>query len=335
MKNTEKNRNRDRVDKPKRQDSDLIVDGIIRHLRNVTYARRPHEIFDDWLDMVEAELQMLPRHADALITTGAPATLSQEMVQVEDRIRRNYPDEASRKHFEEATLLLYDAAVPFDGCEEYRDILGLVFNELELSNDRTGQFFTPWTVSLLMARMTFATGGMEVREAIDAAVAQHPRGSALQEIGMRAINGEHTARYLARDVLPECFEHYKPFRIMDTCVGSGGLLLAAASCFPRWMVSMGLVEFWGMDIDARCAKMGRINIMLHGMNGWGLKWEIAGQGLLMKLAGRESPASSIPARGPDTILQNVDAGHIDLTEYEERSDGQMRLFVASASTRKQ
>ncbi len=47
--------------------------------------------------------------------------------------------------------------------------------------------------------------------------------------------------------------------------------MAAASTLPQWMVQLGLVQFYGADIDMMCVKMARLNCMLYGMNGYGLK----------------------------------------------------------------
>jgi len=37
------------------------------------------------------------------------------------------------------------------------------------------------------------------------------------------------------------------------------------------MVQLGLVQFYGADIDETYVKMARLNCMLYGMNGYGLK----------------------------------------------------------------
>jgi hypothetical protein len=52
------------------------------------------------------------------------------------------------------------SSVPNNGLG---DVLGEIFMALELGNDRAGQFFTPYSVSLLMAMMTIGDGGA-VRE---------------------------------------------------------------------------------------------------------------------------------------------------------------------------
>ena len=38
------------------------------------------------------------------------------------------------------------------------------------------------------------------------------------------------------------------------------------------MVQLGLVQFFGADIDPMCVQMARINIVLYGLNGTGLRY---------------------------------------------------------------
>ena len=66
-----------------------------------------------------------------------------------------------------------------------------------------------------------------------------------------------------------------PIKIQDCACGSGVMLLGAASCFPRWALDWGVVQFYGQDIDQTCVMMARINMMLHGLNGYAMKLEVA------------------------------------------------------------
>ncbi len=50
-------------------------------------------------------------------------------------------------------------------------------------------------------------------------------------------------------------------RVMDTCCGSGRLLLAAAKLQPNW-------RFIGQDIDLRCVRMTAINLALRNLYGY-------------------------------------------------------------------
>ena len=56
-------------------------------------------------------------------------------------------------HLCEASALLLEEA-----SAGWGDLIGGAFEELEISNDRAGQFFTPWPVCSLMAQMTYDRG---------------------------------------------------------------------------------------------------------------------------------------------------------------------------------
>jgi hypothetical protein len=77
--------------------------------------------------------------------------------------------------------------------------------------------------------------------------------------------------YFANKILPAAAPHFDPITVCDSCCGSGVMLIAAASQFPRWALDWGLVRFYGQDIDQKCVKMAKINCMLYGLNGYSLK----------------------------------------------------------------
>ena len=43
------------------------------------------------------------------------------------------------------------------------------------------------------------------------------------------------------------------------------MLMAAVQQFPPWMAQMGLVQFFGQDIDPMCCRMTQVNLMLAGV----------------------------------------------------------------------
>ena len=53
------------------------------------------------------------------------------------------------------------------------------------------------------------------------------------------------------------------------------IVLAAASVCPRWAIDYNVVRFFGQDIDRTCVKMARVNMMLYGLNGYGLRLNAA------------------------------------------------------------
>jgi ribosomal protein L11 methylase PrmA len=106
------------------------------------------------------------------------------------------------------------------------------------------------------------------------AVEQSPLAGALAVAGL-ALAGESAQQWLLTKVVPAALEHYEPVTVLDPAVGSGILLLVHASTLPRWMVSMGLVQYYGCDIDPLCVQMARINCKLYGLNGHHLKSALA------------------------------------------------------------
>ena len=132
-----------------------------------------------------------------------------------------------------------------------------------------GQFFTPWNVARMMAEMV-SDGGAEVHTRLKAAIEKSPLAQAFLVAGC-VLEGQEAFDWYISRVVPAAIEHYEPVRVCDPCVGSGILLLAHASTLPAWMVQMGLVQYYGCDIDLLCVRMARVNFKLYGLNGFGLK----------------------------------------------------------------
>ena len=105
----------------------------------------------------------------------------------------------------------------------YEDLLGLIYMQLQYGNLRMGQYFTPYVVARAMAEMLIP-----------------PLGP--------SVPGE------------------PPLRILDPCCGSGILLLTAMEVIEREQPARlddGSILFYGIDIDATCVKMARLNLDLH------------------------------------------------------------------------
>jgi hypothetical protein len=105
----------------------------------------------------------------------------------------------------------------------YEDLLGLIYMQMQYGNQRMGQYFTPYVVARAMAEMLIP-----------------PLGP--------SVPGE------------------PPLRILDPCCGSGILLLTAMEVIEREQPARlddGSVLFYGIDIDATCVRMARLNLDLH------------------------------------------------------------------------
>ena len=106
---------------------------FIKILHNLKPSKNAYEVFSDWLIMTAATLY---------------AWKKDENVEKEfEEIAKQYTKEEIQKH---AQLL----AITVNALEEkIHDFLGEVFTFAELSNNKKGQFFTPYHISFMMAKM--------------------------------------------------------------------------------------------------------------------------------------------------------------------------------------
>src|SRR5512137_2793710 len=209
---------------------------IIRWLEKCTYVgRRQDAIFEDWVTTMRYCLQMLPVHAKAAATTGRMAEDPPEIAKHWERLRERYkPDifEAFTKAF---TVLLAAAEDSWD------DIIGDVYMAWGYPSTGHGQFFTPSPVAQMMAQIAVGDGEREIierlLEAMHTVDPEHPQDPVLDEpftayqfMGM-ALDVDHpeTVRYVAGRHWAQVSAKFRPVEVLDCAVGSGVLLLAAAS----------------------------------------------------------------------------------------------------------
>jgi hypothetical protein len=285
-----------------------VIRPIIQLLeKNEVAGLRPQTVFEDWLAIVEATLKMLPRHTLNVIHHGRPAEDDPDTAALWARLRERYPRREFFERFKVAFHLLLDGT----GLGYY-DAIGSIYMQYGYPSKGVAQYFTPWNIALLMAQMVVGDSSVaEVHKRLLAAIRQSPLAEAAliaslvlvypdpqpRQVVQLPLFPESSPRAPAKDwpsdgqkvreafewfighVLPAAWPHYQPLRINEPTVGSGVMLLAAASCFEPWMVHLNLVQFSGQDIDPVCVQMARINLMLYGLNGYGLKLMLATQGL--------------------------------------------------------
>ncbi len=245
---------------------------IVKALDQITATGiQQDDVFEDWLELVEATFQMMPAHAASARSAGRLAKDSPEVLDLFTRLRKRYGDRVwVWERFVEAFGILVEGA--YDGGQPtYQDLLGQVYMAWGWPSRSAGQYFTPWPIARAMAEMT-GDGGQLVHDRLKAAIAQSPLAQAalVTAVALRLEGQEALDWYLQR-VVPACIEHYEPVTVSDPAVGSGVMLLACASTYPRWMIELGLVRFSGQDIDATCVRMCRINCMLYGLNSHALR----------------------------------------------------------------
>ncbi|MCP4427417.1 MAG: N-6 DNA methylase [Chloroflexi bacterium] len=239
---------------------------ITKALRKVEPSgNRPSAIFEDWIQLVEACLEAIPAHLRA--TEEEPFQETPETAALFERMRVRY-NERYFAHFAEAMALLIQSATV-----DYMDVLGLVYMNYAYPKKSQGQYFTPWNVAHMMAKMTINPDEIEIRlkEAINKSII----AQALLMAGLVLTDPDEMQRHMMEKVLPLALPHFEPLTVCDPCCGSGIMFLAAAKCLPRWAVQLGLVQFYGQDIDQTCVRMANINSMLYGLNGRSLESVLA------------------------------------------------------------
>jgi SAM-dependent methyltransferase len=171
----------------------------------------------------------------------------------------------------EAFCVLLQATVLPDGALSYADVIGNVYMEFLGKYRPYGQFFTPQAVADMMAQMVMSTYEIEqeFQRRLAAVCESDPVLQALSWTCAMSAQADGLAEaaqewFLAK-VLPAAMPKVEPLRVLDPCVGSGVMLLAAAKATPRWLIDIGFVQFFGIDIDPLCVQLARLNMRLYGL----------------------------------------------------------------------
>ncbi len=192
--------------------------------------------------------------------------------------------------FAEAFAKLLEACKPldefgFDGIYG-PDILGGVYMEMLSGRSNkwnyNAQYFTPWSVALMMAKMSSFDGDIEVEffRQVRAAIESDP---ALQAMMLAAglcgqlpeDNGE-AFMWWVQKAWKFIKPHLKPVTFCEPAVGSGIMILAHAACHPLWLSQIGFIRYYGQDLDGLCVEMCRLNLRLYGIVPLGIEdvtWE--------------------------------------------------------------
>ncbi len=179
-----------------------------RFERNPVFAHvHSHDLYREWLEGVWAFLE----------AWREPAAFKTKL----DRYTPEQGAEFGR------LLGLYTKAV-----EEmpFRDILGDLFMRLDVNSVRAGQFFTPWPIAEMMARMNFDPEAFKrlVEEKGEVKICDPAVGSGVMLLAYAKI-------------------------VNDT--------------FGRWGTDW--LRLYGQDIDLRCVNMCRIQLRMNGLDGVG------------------------------------------------------------------
>jgi type I restriction-modification system DNA methylase subunit len=240
---------------------------IIRELERCGAAGvQDRDIFQDWLFMVHSMLTMMPDHLKAIKQTGSPAEDTPEIAERWAKLRDRYKTPWYWEKFQKATALLLDST------EDYNDTVGEIYMEFGYPSKGSGQFFTPFHLARANAEMLDV--GSTVHELIKDAIMGDPLSEALLMASL-PLEGEAMQEWFVTRIVPSVADRIKPITVNDPSCGSGVMFLAVASTLPAWMTQMGLVQFYGQDIDQTCVLMCQINIMLYGLNGHSIRCAVA------------------------------------------------------------
>ncbi len=118
---------------------------FITKLQNLDHSRRVDTVFKDFLALSTYAIMQ-------------PFYRSPE-------IEQNYLDIINKYNKEQANEFSQMLALLVNALEyEFQDFLGQVYMQLNLGNVRTGQFFTPYHVSKLMAEITFIDNQQDIEK---------------------------------------------------------------------------------------------------------------------------------------------------------------------------
>lgn len=118
------------------------------------YNRNLRDVFVDWLDIAACAIHQEPYHLGIVARDEEYEKVEAQYLAAVKKYNREELD-AFGKLLGITKMALW---------EEKADFLGRMYMDLEISNDRSGEFFTPFEVSLMMARMILGDVGTHIKE---------------------------------------------------------------------------------------------------------------------------------------------------------------------------
>lgn len=112
---------------------------IIKNIKNISGKYNLSEVFSDWVHIMAYS-----------ISNSADKSQAEEREKAYMSIIKKYTKEEIERLTESFSCLVLALE------RKQKDWLGEIYMELELGNDNTGQFFTPFYISQLMAELTFS-----------------------------------------------------------------------------------------------------------------------------------------------------------------------------------
>ena len=274
------------------------VKDICAVLQKTFDAYGPVELFRGFVDACNLALEELPCHLHYAVTR-------ESIVPADSKERWN----KATGRFAPQTLeaFAYGFSVLLDACQfgpdpastdsgGGPDVIGSVYMDLLSSRSNKwnyhAQYFTPWGISLMMAKMSAAEDlEAQFHAKVKALIHEDPllQAMTLADAVVWQAEGDQGKAFAwwLRKAWPLIRPKIEPIRVCDPCVGSGIMLLAFASCHPLWLSQIGYIQYYGIDIDPLCVEMCRLNMRLYGLDP--LRITPATTEKLLELAGQLGP----------------------------------------------
>ncbi|WP_099076678.1 N-6 DNA methylase [Nostoc linckia] len=233
---------------------------FIKGFSDLTRSRSTGAVFSDWLEIVAVSMRQLPFQAGELPKDADFQTYEDKYLAVAKR----YSTEELNRMSEIMGMAI--VALKLHPC----DFLGQCYMEMEQGNEAAGQFFTPYEVCRLMAKMTVGTAD-SLKETIQkkgVITVQEPAAGAggmmialAQEVEELGFDPRAVLRFDAIDIARNCF-NMSYFQMAATdlqCTVHHGNTLSMEIWESRPTPQLMLFEEW--------AKPRRLEAALRGLLG--------------------------------------------------------------------
>ena len=244
---------------------------ICRVLGKVNEGYNPLQVFESFVDACHVVLGGLP-HLLRCAAHREPLTDTPEIAEAWRQVTGKFKPGTIQLMSEAFGVLLRATWLPKENRLSYADVIGSVYMQfLPAGKWRPhAQFFTPQPVANMMAQMAMLGVEDEFYHRLADACESDPALKAMAwmcgVLGHAEELTQPTREWFLTRVWSEALRKMDKFRVIDPCVGSGVMLLGAASACPRWLIDCGFVEFYGVDIDPLCCQLARLNLRLYGLS---------------------------------------------------------------------
>jgi hypothetical protein len=271
----------------------------------------PFVVFSDFAGMLEASLTLLPANMKATALTGHFIDDPPEVQAIFARARerylqatRRYP--AAYRHMQTAFATMFAALIEssepglaFYGqqTELNPDVIGQAFLACVEPGLNWSRYFSDWPEALARARAAIPAGDELILSRLATATFRAgAAGAAVPDLRP----GENWEVWIA------AIEPYlDPLAMGPPLINTSAMALAAAAQCPPWIVARGWLRFVWEPADPLLHRLGRINEMLYGLNGYFMQHVEA----VVEIEQNESQPGQRPTAPPITAPLEAEVTH--------------------------